>query len=156
MRGKIYSDIKKITLVLEDYTNSISENKSVEPKGTVELQYLGKAVNDYIEMQNIKQNELRYKAETDPLTQVANRRTLEEFMDKKLQQKGSRCAFLFFDVDEFKSINDSYGHDVGDEELKKLVEEVKNKFRISILWVVSAEMNLLCGLKIHQKKIQIL
>ena len=124
MRGKIYSDIKKITLVLEDYTNSISENKSVE------LQYLGKAVNDYIEMQNIKQNELRYKAEIDPLTQVANRRTLEEFMDKKLQQKGSRGAFLFFDVDEFKSINDSYGHDVG--------------------------MNLLCGLKIHQKKIQIL
>ena len=115
LRGKIYSDIKKITLVLEDYTNSISENKSVEPKGTVELKYLGKAVNNYIQMQNVKQNELRYKAEIDPLTQVANRRTLEEFMDKKLQQKGSRGAFLFFDVDEFKSINDSYGHDVGDE-----------------------------------------
>ena len=81
---------------MEDYTNSISENKSVEPKETVELQYFGKAVNDYIEMQNIKQNELRYKAEIDPLTQVANRRTLEDFMDKKLRQKGGRGAFLMW------------------------------------------------------------
>ncbi len=120
---------KKITVVLEEYTNSISENKAVEPKGTVELKYLGKAVNDYIQMQNMKQNELRYKAEIDPLTQVANRRTLEDFMDKKLRQKGSRGAFVFFDVDEFKNINDAYGHDVGDEVIKKLVAEVKNNFR---------------------------
>ena len=55
---------------MEEYTNSISQNKAVEPKETVELKCLGEAVNNYIQMQNVKQNELRYKAEIDQLTPV--------------------------------------------------------------------------------------
>jgi len=57
------------------------------------------------------------EARNDPLTGLANRRRLAEFL-KKLGQ--SRFSFLVVDIDHFKQVNDTYGHDVGDEILQQL------------------------------------
>ncbi|MFL6631638.1 MAG: putative bifunctional diguanylate cyclase/phosphodiesterase [Massilia sp.] len=66
---------------------------------------------------------LRDAALHDPLTGLANRRLLAESglsMLESLRAKDARCAVLFIDVDRFKLVNDVYGHDIGDEILKKV------------------------------------
>ncbi|ATX79314.1 diguanylate cyclase (GGDEF) domain-containing protein [Mariprofundus aestuarium] len=57
------------------------------------------------------------EARNDPLTGMANRRALAEYL-KSLGQ--SRFSFLVIDIDHFKKINDTHGHDVGDEVLTQI------------------------------------
>lgn len=51
----------------------------------------------------------------DPLTQIKNRRYLEGHASSWLKEASGAVAGILFDADHFKSINDTYGHDVGDE-----------------------------------------
>jgi len=64
--------------------------------------------------------ELAKQASIDPLTNILNRRELERQLDIQQQELNS-IAVMLFDVDNFKAINDRYGHLVGDEALKHLV-----------------------------------
>ncbi|WP_149193913.1 putative bifunctional diguanylate cyclase/phosphodiesterase [Luteimonas suaedae] len=64
--------------------------------------------------------DIRRMAYNDPLTGLANRLAFREILDARmLQSQGAarRLALLFADVDDFKRINDTLGHDVGDEVL---------------------------------------
>jgi len=66
------------------------------------------------------------EARIDPLTGLPNRRSLAEFL-KRLDHSG--FCFLIVDIDFFKKINDSYGHDVGDEVLQQLAIALKEGIR---------------------------
>ncbi len=71
------------------------------------------------------ENELRHLATTDPLTGASNRRHFIDHASRELKRScryGIPLAALLIDIDHFKKVNDTYGHDVGDEVLKKLVE----------------------------------
>jgi len=62
-------------------------------------------------------------SETDQLTGIANRRKLLETLDREIartQREGTDLSIVMIDVDHFKSINDRYGHGVGDEVLKHI------------------------------------
>jgi len=61
------------------------------------------------------------QATTDPLTGLANRRSLLQFLSMTLAthaRNGQPVAVLLLDLDHFKGINDTYGHDVGDQTLR--------------------------------------
>jgi diguanylate cyclase (GGDEF)-like protein len=67
------------------------------------------------------QGKLRRMVITDPLTGCRNRRFFDEIIGRELQRHrryGVPLSLLFVDIDRFKAINDTYGHDVGDDVLK--------------------------------------
>jgi diguanylate cyclase (GGDEF)-like protein/PAS domain S-box-containing protein len=70
---------------------------------------------------NHRISELEKVAFLDPLTGVGNRRYTEMVLEERLnelQRYGWPFAVLFFDIDNFKQVNDTYGHDAGDRVLK--------------------------------------
>lgn len=82
-------------------------------------------------MQNQYNYELKKKAEYDAVTDLLNRATLEELISLNLKidiMKGIN-VFMIFDVDDFKNINDNYGHPFGDIVLNKIAKIFKESFR---------------------------
>lgn len=65
--------------------------------------------------------ELERRARIDPLTGLLNRETLLKEIEEH-RAKGVRGAILMVDIDHFKSINDQYGHQAGDEALKCIAD----------------------------------
>lgn len=71
-------------------------------------------------------------AERDPLTGLYNRRRFEEDIERVLgeaNRRGRQFGLLVFDLDGFKPINDTYGHQAGDQVLMRLAEEVGRVIR---------------------------
>jgi two-component system cell cycle response regulator len=69
---------------------------------------------------------------TDPLTQLHNRRFFEEYLEReinRLSRDGDSLCLLVIDIDDFKALNDSYGHAAGDEFLKQIARIMKESVR---------------------------
>jgi diguanylate cyclase (GGDEF)-like protein len=69
------------------------------------------------------QGKLRRMVITDPLTGCRNRRFFDEIIGRELQRHQRHhipLSLLFVDIDQFKAINDTYGHDAGDQVLKQV------------------------------------
>ena len=76
----------------------------------------------------VTKEELRILSHRDPLTGVFNRRRLPDIMhDSRL----TGATILFFDLDDFKDINDIHGHHVGDEALRRFARVLQSSFRPS-------------------------
>lgn len=68
-------------------------------------------------------------ASFDDLTEVFNRRTFIQKAEAEIKQlagRGQPVSFILFDIDEYKTINDTYGHDVGDQVLKYMSRLVQD------------------------------
>jgi len=68
----------------------------------------------------------------DPLTGLNNRRFLENHLATMLEQaqrRGAPLSLMIFDIDHFKSVNDTYGHDAGDEVLKGFANRLRRVIR---------------------------
>ena len=85
---------------------------------------------------NIYQKQLVQLASEDSLTGLANRRKFNEHFEKlyKLYKKGINTLTVFLiDIDDFKSVNDDFGHLVGDQVLMRVAEILKEDLRSSDL-----------------------
>jgi diguanylate cyclase (GGDEF)-like protein len=80
----------------------------------------------------IQKNQLTELAVKDPLTGVGNRRALSEHIDRLLglhKRRASTDSLIAFDIDHFKSINDTYGHLAGDKVLIAITEIICGRIR---------------------------
>ena len=71
------------------------------------------------------------KATNDPLTGALNRVGFRELLDKKNLNNTTYLCLIYIDIDHFKMVNDTYGHNVGDEILKQFVRVIKDNCRIN-------------------------
>ena len=78
------------------------------------------------------ETELKDAAQRDPLTGAWNRRQFESFLadaHAQVTRYGHPYSLLLIDVDHFKSVNDRFGHDVGDKVLVKLCDTLTSRMR---------------------------
>lgn len=113
---------------LQLYINCIKEEKRLDITGSYEFKYLALTYNDIYEIKASHEALLRHKAEHDPLTGLINRGGFDQ-MKEFLRINPCPLALLIIDVDKFKGINDGYGHEVGDQVLKKVASVIKDHFR---------------------------
>lgn len=65
------------------------------------------------------------RAEVDPLTDCLNRAAFERMLQEYLQRQDRHLCLIMLDIDHFKQVNDTYGHDTGDKVLVKLTRVVR-------------------------------
>jgi len=76
-----------------------------------------------ISERKLTEKRIRYLAKIDALTKIPNRMQFQHLLQQliaRAQRSGKRVALLYFDVDRFKDINDTYGHSAGDTCLESL------------------------------------
>lgn len=79
---------------------------------------------------NVVQKQLQVAAAVDPLTQAFNRRYFFEQAGMAFHSNhGSHSTLVLFDIDHFKAVNDTYGHQVGDQVLTSIVKICKQHLR---------------------------
>lgn len=69
--------------------------------------------------------DLQLMVNLDPLTQLYNRRYLTEYLDEKIKEQDVEFAVALLDIDDFKKINDHYGHLYGDKTLQEFASIMK-------------------------------
>jgi diguanylate cyclase (GGDEF)-like protein len=108
--------------------HDVTERKLVEKKL--------RQANDRLQEQLIEigtlQSELRTQAIRDPLTNLFNRRYLDDTLDRELARAAREhypVCVIMLDIDHFKQVNDTYGHEAGDQVLKTLADTLSARNR---------------------------
>jgi len=115
--AKVYQDLEDL-------------NKSLESKvreRTYELYEKNELLNE-------TNQELERISTTDQLTNIFNRRYMESKLEKEISlcERYNRSLYvILLDVDYFKQVNDTYGHEVGDQVLIKIAEVMKQQMRVT-------------------------
>ena len=135
---QIYKYRVKNRRTLQQYQVTFYKNVFRDEEGNV-AGLIG-AVLDNTEHESIKNlleeqaKSLKHKANHDNLTGLPNRSFFKDTLDyamKKAKRIDTKVATYYIDLDHFKSINDTYGHDVGDEVLIQFSKKIKAILRES-------------------------
>ena len=103
------------------------QNQELLPvSGSSELRYLAQIYNEMFVQQRKNRDQLSYEASHDSLTGLYNRSAFEKFRQELPLED---MALLLIDVDHFKTVNDTYGHDVGDRALRAVAAILRESFR---------------------------
>jgi len=117
--GNTYEDI--LSRVNEEIINITISNEAIKHHLTQAFDR-ERALSSQLEEAN---RNLKLLAGKDPLTGLFNRQFLNELLEKewmRAQRHGHPLTIIMADIDNFKNINDKYGHQAGDEALKKISE----------------------------------
>lgn len=102
-------------------------------KGYVDSKNVQRAIHASVK-RKVAERDLYRQANFDVLTGLPNRRLLRTYVDQALKYgRRHECkqAMLFIDLDDFKQVNDSYGHEVGDKVLVEVSKRLKGALRDS-------------------------
>jgi diguanylate cyclase (GGDEF)-like protein len=133
MSSPIYIDDKLIGIMNVDSTShgSYFDNEDVALMNYIRNELQLALKNSFI------QNKLKFMANFDELTGLYNRRYFKQFFSKELSKvkryKTEDCLALI-DLDDFKFINDNYGHNVGDKALRFFADMLRENLRDSDIY----------------------
>ena len=102
--------------------------------GEIELRRRVSELEVEVERRRVAEAQILQVATRDPLTSLPNRIALHERLDQQVRmahRHGGMLAFLFIDLDRFKLINDTLGHDVGDAALVEVAQRLTRTLRDS-------------------------
>jgi diguanylate cyclase (GGDEF)-like protein len=137
LRAKVsvFIELAKKNLLLRRQTQELAElNRDLQVQRVQDL----KRINATLEAEIIERRQAEERAHglatRDPLTGLLNRRSLIERLEDAIaraQRHSHSLALLFLDMDRFKTINDTLGHDVGDGLLLQVAERISGSVRES-------------------------
>ncbi len=99
-----------------------------ELRARIRVQMRNKRFYDALERVRNERDNLRRDSQTDPLTGLLNRRSLQAEVSSRCQAR-ERFGVLFMDLDHFKSVNDRFGHEMGDRVLVAVSSVLKTGLR---------------------------
>ncbi|MDO4538630.1 MAG: diguanylate cyclase [Coriobacteriales bacterium] len=121
----VYANMTLIVNPLRGHVKSIGQEEPLEVTGAQELRQLAEAYNKMYQQNHRKTELLEHEAHTDGLTGLFNRGSY----DRILAANHTDIVLVLIDIDNFKQINDTYGHEMGDKALKWVAKCIMDQFR---------------------------
>jgi diguanylate cyclase (GGDEF)-like protein len=129
----VFIELEKKSMQLEQQKEELAAlNRDLQVQQMEDL----RRINAALEMEIIERRQAEERANAlatqDPLTGLLNRRSLTAHLEHavaRATRNKERLALLFLDMDKFKSINDSLGHDIGDELLLQVASRISKSVR---------------------------
>lgn len=121
----VYTNIIKPLLI---YDQSIQRDELIPSLGAKELQSLANTYNKIYRENEEREKLIKHNAEHDSLTGILNRGSFDSILDIFIKED-NKFALILIDVDNFKTVNDTYGHATGDVILKKVASLLSTTFR---------------------------
>lgn len=117
--GIVYLTSRLVIFPLQNCVQLIRKDAEIPVRGAAEIRFLAKTYNQIRESNLRRRKQLSYDATHDKLTSLYNRRGFDALLD---ELDLSDAAVLMIDLDDFKEINDAYGHDTGDRVLTRVAD----------------------------------
>ncbi len=126
LRMYVLEEIKKLGLTVKEIIHTKDLDRRVNLSSTEEFRLLQKDINIMLGIIQDSQEKLHKLANHDYLTGLINRRGCYDRLDVLMREKET-FHIVFLDIDGLKSVNDTYGHDEGDQLIKKITERIVAK-----------------------------
>lgn len=132
---EVFVDLAKKNMELEAKTRELAElNKDLQVQQMRELKRNNKALEAEITIRREAEQRAQELAVKDSLTGLYNRRSLIERLEETIahaKRSNEKVALMFLDMDRFKGINDTLGHDIGDGLLQQISARINSVVRES-------------------------
>ena len=111
---------------LSNMVQKMQAQETIPPTGVEELRFVTRTYNMILQENKAANEKLSHEASHDALTGLFNRGAYDLLMESADTE---HMALMLIDVDYFKSVNDTYGHAVGDRVLRRVAEILRQSFR---------------------------
>ncbi|MFZ1816168.1 MAG: EAL domain-containing protein [Rhizobiaceae bacterium] len=140
---QITKPLRRLSNAAQSFSDGNLEQK-IEVQGALEIRQLGEAFSAMIEKLKANIEQIYELAYVDRITQLPNREFFRMELSRainKAQRTGITGALLFVDLDGFKRVNDTMGHDQGDKLLGKFAERISQIVRSedTVAWLPNEE-----------------
>ncbi|MBR2670638.1 MAG: EAL domain-containing protein [Oscillospiraceae bacterium] len=122
----VYLITRYVRRPLTQIVEKMQDQEMITPTGVEELRFVTRTYNRILKDNKQAREKLSHEASHDALTGLYNRGAYDLLME---DADTKHMALILIDVDYFKSVNDTYGHAVGDRVLKRVAEILRATFR---------------------------